>query len=215
MQRSRFSAAYWALFVVCLVLVAALNLPWPGLPAQDASALLRDPWFLWGFNYFGLLIMPMAALMVDDGRRRGMRWAWYVIPYFAVGILPLSVYMARRPAQETHALPTPRVLEQRWLWALLAVAVIPISVFFLPQGTLDGLVDTMSKNLGLAFMWLDIALNHVIALPLAQADMRRRGVAQQAPWLAAILLTGPLALCAYMAVRPRVLAQPSPSLQSA
>lgn len=204
MQRSRFSAAYWALFVACVVLVVVLNLPLPGLPPQDASALFRDPWFLWGFNYFGLLIMPMAALMIDDGRRRGMRWPLYVIPYFAVGILPLSVYMARRPAQENRALPTPKLLEQRWLWALLSVAVVAISVFFLPQGTLDGLVDTMRKNLGLTFMWLDIVLNHLVALPLVQADMQRRGVTEQTPWLLAVLLTGPLGLCAYMAARPPV-----------
>ncbi len=204
MNRSRWSWLYWALFVGCVVLVVALNLPWPGLPPQDPSALLRDAWFLWGFNYFGLLIMPMAALMIDDARRRNMRWLLYVIPYFFVGILPLSVFMARRPTADVSAATTPRWLEQRWFWGLLSVAVIAISVAFLPGGSWDGLARTMQHNLGLTFMWLDIVLNHLVALPLAQADMQRRRVAQisQRLWLIAIALTGPLALCAYMASRP-------------
>ncbi|MFN3705380.1 MAG: hypothetical protein ACK4WM_05245 [Thermoflexales bacterium] len=204
MHRSRWSWLYWALFVLCAVLVAALNLPWPGLPSPDPSLLLRDAWFVWGFSYFGLLIMPMAALMIEDGRRRNMRWPLYVIPYFAVGILPLSIFMARRPATDQVVLSTPRWLEQRWFWALLAASVVLISLVLLPQGSWDKLVRTMQHNLGLAFMWMDIALNHLVALPLAQADMQRRGVASgaQRPWLIAIALSGPLALCAYMAVRP-------------
>jgi hypothetical protein len=59
-ERSPLSRWYWALFLGCLAVVIALNLPWPGLPAQDAGALLRDNWFLWGFNYFGLLLIPRS-----------------------------------------------------------------------------------------------------------------------------------------------------------
>ena len=69
---------------------------------------------------------------------------------------------------------------------------------------MDKLIDMMRHNLGWAFMWLDIMLNHIMALPLAQADMRRRGVTNQTPWLLSILITGPLGLCAYMARRPAV-----------
>lgn len=202
MRRSPLSLLYWLLFIACLALAVGLNLPWPGRPEQDASALLRDPWFLWGFNYFGLLLMPMAALVIDDARRREMRWPFYVVPFFVVGVLALSVYMARRPAEDRVDRATPRILEQRWVWWLLLAALAVTTLLLLPQGSLAQLIDTMSTNTGLAFMWLDIALNHLLALPLAQADMQRRGVAKQAPWLIAIGLTGPLALCAYMAVRP-------------
>ncbi len=206
MRRSPIRWLYWLLFLACLVLVIALNLPWPGLPPQDPGALLRDPWFLWGFNYFGILLMPLAALVIDDALRRGMRWPFYVVPMFVVGILALSVYMARRPADDLLKRETPRLLELRWIWWVLFVATILISLFFLPRGSLPELVDTMSRNLGLTFMWLDIALNQLVALPLAQADMQRRGVASQMPWLIAILLTGPLGLCAYMATRPGIAA---------
>jgi hypothetical protein len=204
MRRSPLAPLYWLLFFACLILAIALNLPWPGLPVQDPSALLRDPWFIWGFNYFGLLLVPMAALVIDDALRRKMRWPFYVIPFFIVGILALSVYLARRPAQDLVKRATPRILEQRWVWWLLLVALIVTTIVLLPQGSWAQLVDTMSKNLGLAFMWLDIALNHVMALPLVMADMERRGNSNRAPWLIAIALTGPLALCIYMATRPGV-----------
>ncbi|BCX04663.1 MAG: hypothetical protein KatS3mg053_2601 [Candidatus Roseilinea sp.] len=208
MQRSPIAWLYWLLFFACLALVIALNLPWPGLLPQDPGALLRDNWFLWGFNYFGILLMPLAALVIDDALRRKMRWPFYVVPMFVVGILVLSIYMARRPAGDLLKRETPRLLELRWLWWILCAAVILIGAFFLPRGSLPELMDTMSRNLGLTFMWLDIALNQIVALPLAQADMQRRGVAAQAQtsWLIAILLTGPLGLCAYMATRPGVTA---------
>lgn len=204
MGRSPIRWVYWLLFFACLALVVVLNLPLPGKVPQDPSALLRDNWFLWGFNYFGLLLVPMAALMIDDARRRKMRWPFYVVPFFVVGILALSVYMARRPAHDLVKRETPRLFELRWVWWLLFAAVIAITLFFVPRGSLPELVDTMSKNLGLSFMWLDIALNHLVALPLVQADMQRRGASAQAPWLMAILLTGPLGLCAYMATRPGI-----------
>lgn len=206
MERSPISPLYWLLFFACLALAVVLNLPLPGRQPQNPSALLRDDWFLWGFNYFGILLVPLAALVIDDALRRKMRWPFYVAPMFIVGILALSVYMARRPASDLLKRETPRLFERRWGWWVLFAATIVISLFFLPRGSLPELIDTMSQNLGLSFMWLDIALNQIVALPLAQADMHRRGVAahRQTPWLIAILLTGPLGLCAYMATRPHI-----------
>ncbi len=144
----------------------------------------------------------MAALLIDDARRKNMRWPFYVVPFFVVGILALSVYMARRPANDLVKRATPRILEQRWVWWVLLIGLVVVTITFIPRGSLAQLLDTMRKNLGLAFMWLDIALNHIVALPLAQADMQRRGATNQTPWLIAILLTGPIALCIYMATRP-------------
>jgi uncharacterized membrane-anchored protein len=60
----------------------------------------------------------------------------------------------------------------------------------------------MNQNTGFWFMWLDIPLNHIVALPLLQADMQRRGMQQQTLWLIATLLTGPISLGIYMAMRP-------------
>jgi len=205
MQRSPIRWLYWLLFISCIALVIALNQPWPGLPAQDPSLLLQDPWFIWGFSWFGLLIMPMAALVIDDARRKRMPWWPFVIPYFFIGIIPLSIYMALRPAQDREDIKTPRMLENRIFWWLCFAGAIGVSLWLLPQGSLDQLINTMHHNLGWAFMWLDIALNQIMALPLAQADMRRRGVAQQTTWLIAILITGPFGLCAYLARRPQII----------
>jgi hypothetical protein len=204
MQRSPIAWLYWLLFIICIALVIALNQPWPGLPAQDASKLFVDPWFIWGFSWFGLLLMPAAALIIDDARRKNMAWWPFVIPYFVIGVIPLSVYMALRPVADRAQRETPRMLENKLFWWLCFAGTIAVSMWLLPQGSLDRLIDTMRHNLGWTFMWLDIVLNHIVVLPLAQADMRRRGVTNQTAWLIAILIAGPLGLCAYMARRPQV-----------
>ena len=113
MKRSRISWLYWLMFIGCVALSILLNLPWPSTPQQDMSRLLRDNWFLWGFNYFGILLTAMAALIIDDAWRKNMRWPFYMVPYFVIGILPLSIYMARRPAADLVKRQTPRLFEWR------------------------------------------------------------------------------------------------------
>ena len=206
--RSKFAWLYAALFLYCVALAILLNLPYRGRADQNSSALLKDTWFLWGFSYFGLLLMPIAALLIEDGARRGMRWLGYVVPYFALGILPLSLFMARRPLVETRRFGSEaeaslqRMLEQRWFWWLMPLMTIAISLIWLPQGSPAQLINTLSLNTGFWFMALDIPLNHVVALPLLQADMRRRNESAQTKWLIATLLTGPIGLGIYMATRP-------------
>jgi len=206
-NRSPIAWLYWIVFLYTLALAILPNLSYHGKAVQDSSLLLRDTWFLWAFSYFGLLITPMAALMIEDGARRGMRWLAYVLPYFVVGVIPLSIFMARRPRAEQGLAPArwlQHLLELRLLWLFFAACVVVISIIWLPQGSLSQLLNTLHKNTGFWFMVLDIALNHLIALPLLQADMRRRNAAHQTLWLAATLLTGPIGLCLYMAQRPSV-----------
>jgi VanZ family protein len=208
--RSRFAWLYATLFLYCVALAILLNLPYRGRAEQDSSALFKDTWFLWGFSYFGLLLMPIATLLIEDGARRGMRWLGYLIPYFALGILPLSLFMARRASVETRRLGSrgiaslrlQRMLERRWFWWLMPISTLAISLIWLPQGSLTPLINTLSQNTGFWFMALDIPLNHVVALPLLQADMRRRNASRQTFWLVTTLLTGPIGLGIYMAARP-------------
>jgi VanZ family protein len=211
--RSRFAWLYATLFLYCVALAILLNLPYRGRAEQDSSALLKDTWFLWGFSYFGLLLMPIAALLIEDGARRGMKWLGYVIPYFALGILPLSLFMARRPLVETRRLESrsaslQRMLEQRWFWWLVPLLTIAISLVWLPQGSPAQLINTLGQNTGFWFMAVDIPLNHVMALPLLQADMRRRNESAQTKWLIATLLTGPIGLGIYMAMRSQITPAP-------
>ena len=205
--RSRFAWLYLILFLYGLAVAILFNLPYRGRAVQDSAVLFKDAWFLWGFSYFGLLLTTVAALLIEDGLRRRMKWLGYVIPYFVVGILPLSIFMARRPLVETQSdvrvsLWLQRFLERRWFWWLMPLITIAISLFWLPQGSLAQFINTMSQNTGLWFMALDIPLNHIVALPLLQADMQRRGVTQQTIWLIAALLTGPIGLGIYLATRP-------------
>ncbi|NJM42349.1 MAG: hypothetical protein HC853_17230 [Anaerolineae bacterium] len=121
-----------------------------------------------------------------------------------LGILPLSLFMARRPGTETQQTVAPRLqrmLEMRWFWWLIPLSTLAISLIWLPQGSLAQLISTMGQNTGFWFMGLDIPLNQLVALPLLQADMQRRGMQQQTLWLAATLLSGPVGLGVYMAIR--------------
>lgn len=119
-----------------------------------------------------------------------------MLPYFALGILPLSVYLALRPARETQSAPQwiERALALRWFWLACAVLSGVSAIVMLPMGSWAQLQGTMQQNFGWWFMWLDIPLNHIFVLPLVQAHMRHVGAANQNRWLAAIALTGPLAL---------------------
>lgn len=201
MTRTRFSPLYVLLFAACVALLIWLNLPRPELPPQDMSVLLRDPWFIYGFAHFSFLLMPAAALLVADGQRRGSRAWWLVLPYFALGILPLSVYLVARPASERHAAAAwiTRALSRRWFWLACAVLSAVAAMVLLPMGSWSQLQNTMRQNFGWWFMWLDIPLNHIFVLPLAQAHMRHVNAQRQSLWLAAVAVTGPVGLCAYLA----------------
>ena len=196
---------YWLLFIACSALLLMLNLPYVGKVEQEPARLLRDYWFLWGFNYFGLLLMPLAFLLYEDARARQMR-AWvYVIPYFVVGAVALSVYLARRPSPAKSYKPGRFLAIPRWLWLSLLPITVLLSVWLLPQGSWPALRTTLHYNVGLWFMWLDIALNHILAIPLVYSDMARRGQPPHRLWLLLIALTGPLGLAIYMARRPETL----------
>jgi hypothetical protein len=200
-SRSPFWPVYAILFVAMVGLLIWLNLPDSSLPPQDMSRLLRDPWFVFGFCYFGFLLVPVAALMLADGQRRVTHWAWLAAPYFALGALPLSLYLAMRPGDESAVEQRwiRRVLNTSWFWWACAALTIVSAAALLPFGSLSQLIETMRHNWGWNFMWLDIILNHVLCLPLAQARMKERAVTNQGVWLTLIATTGPIGLCVYLA----------------
>lgn len=197
---------YWLLFLGCTALLLMLNFPYNGKAEQEPARLLNDYWFLWGFNYFGLLLMPMALLLFEDARARQMRPWVYVIPYFGVGVLALSAYLARRSRPAKGLNPGRSISVPRWLWLSLVPTTLLLSVWLLPIGSWASLSVTMHHNVGLWFMWLDIVLNHILTLPLVHSDMERRGMPTRWPWLLLfIALTGPIGLGLYMARRPETL----------
>jgi hypothetical protein len=201
MTRSRFSPLYVLLFIACVTLLVWLNLPRPELPPQDMGTLLRNPWFIYGFAHFSFLLMPAAALLVADGQRRSSRAWWLVLPYFALGILPLSLYLAARPASERQpaAQWITQALSRRWFWFACALLNVIAAVILLPAGSWAKLQAAMSQSFGWWFMWLDIPLNHVFVLPLVQAHMRHVNAQRQGLWLIAIVLSGPIGLGLYLA----------------
>jgi len=199
---------YFGVFAACVAALVWMNAPRADLPTQDMSRLWTDPWFLWGFAHFSLLLMPAALLMAVDGLRRRTRAWLLVIPYLALGIFALAPYLAVRPAREQGgALPAwaERALRGRWFWVACAAASVVAPLALLPLGSWAALQETMRYAFGWWFMAADIALNHVCVLPLVQADMQRRAMDErlQRRWLWAIGLTGPLALNAYLASAAR------------
>ncbi|MCX6017043.1 MAG: hypothetical protein NTZ50_00835 [Chloroflexi bacterium] len=207
MKHSRFAPAYAAVFFLCGALLIGLNLPRADLPTQDMGLLWRDPWFLWGFVHFSLLLMPAAVLLVADGLRRHTRAWLLVFPYFALGMLALAPYLALRPVRADDVVELPswldRALRSRWFWAVCAAASVVAALVLLPQGSWAQLQETMRHGFGWWFMVVDIVLNQVFVLPLVQADMRLCGVGetQQRRWLWGVALSGPLGLNAYLARR--------------
>ena len=190
---------YWATFAFAAWVLLMLNLPWKQLPPQDMSVIFRDPWILLGLCLFSLFLIGITNLLIEDARARGIRWWLFVPPYFFVGILALAPYLALRPKQQTGSLrQQPRF---GWLYVLLPVAAIASILILLPANSWPVFWDSTSHSLGFAFMWLDIALNLICVLPLVLADMVRRGTGQRAAWIAAIALTGPIGLGAYLASR--------------
>jgi hypothetical protein len=194
---------YIALFVASIAGIVWLNQPFPGLPAQDPLRLIGDPWAQFLFAYFSFLIMPVVLLMIIDAYLRNTRWGWVAPIYMALGIAPLALYLAMRPASEssTEQRWVQNIASRRWFWLACLVGLVLSAVLLIPRGSPAAFIDAMNHNFGWWFMPPDILLNQLFCLPLLKADMDRRGIASQHTWLLAVALTGPVAMNVYMAGR--------------
>jgi hypothetical protein len=194
---------YIALFVASIAGIAWLNQPFPGLPTQDPLRLITDPWAQFLFAYFSFLIMPVVVLLIIDAYRRNTRWGWLAPIYMALGIAPLSLYLAMRPRDETRSEPrwVTNIASRRWFWLACLAGLVLSAALLIPRGSAAGFIDAMNHNFGWWFMPPDILLNQLFCLPLLKADMDRRGVTSQRAWLFAVALTGPVAINLYMARR--------------
>nr|WP_228041077.1 hypothetical protein [Nodosilinea sp. LEGE 07088] len=89
------------------------------------------------FNAMGLWPLVYAAIALVDGH--GQRWwAWpFVVASFAVGALALLPYLAlRQPNPDFSGTPSTllRLLESRWLGAVLAAGAIALAVLAMLHG---------------------------------------------------------------------------------
>jgi hypothetical protein len=189
------------MFVLSIVGIVWLNLPRVELPPQDMTLLWRDRWFLYAFVYFSFLIIPVALMMVADAYRRATRWGWLTPLYMALGIVPLSLYLAVRPVDANMTEPrwVRTAYKRRWFWVFSAAATVIAAFALLPFGTLQQFVETLRHNFGWWFMPVDILLNHFFCLPIVHADMEHRHAPNQFKWLTLIALTGPIGLNLYLA----------------
>jgi VanZ family protein len=198
---------YWLIWSFALWLILLLNLPWRGLPPQDSSVLFRDPVLIWGFSHFGALIVPLLALWLMDGTRRRHTAQWLAAPFMAVGVLAYAPWLALRPHADAPApAALPRWLDvsrtPRWFWALW-LALTALNFAWLSGANLTAFIIAQWRFLGIAFMWFDILICQLLALPLLDAALRRAGSRTRGLWLIAAALLGPFALSAYLLLRPR------------
>ncbi|MBE9157641.1 DUF2834 domain-containing protein [Nodosilinea sp. LEGE 06152] len=156
------------------------------------------------FNAMGIWPMAYAALALIDGAEQKLR-AWpFVVVSFAVGAFALLPYLAlRQPnasASSSKGLLI-RLLESRWLGAVLAAGAIALAAFALLKGDWPDFWQQWQTGRFIHVMSLDFCALWLLFPVLLQDDMARRGLNQ--PWITAAVLALPLVgACLYLALRP-------------
>ncbi|PSN79516.1 DUF2834 domain-containing protein [filamentous cyanobacterium CCP4] len=156
------------------------------------------------FNAMGIWPMVYAALALVDGAGQKLR-AWpFVVVSFAVGAFALLPYLALRqpnPSFDGSKSPLLRLLESRWLGAVLAAGAIALAAFALLNGNWPDFWQQWQTGRFIHVMSLDFCALWLLFPVLLKDDMARRGLSQ--PWITAAGLALPLVgACLYLTLRP-------------
>lgn len=161
------------------------------------------------FNAMGVWPMVYAAVALIDGHGQQRR-AWpFVLASFAVGAFALLPYLALRqpnPSFSGASLKGARgwllrLLESRWLGALLGAGAIALAALALLKGDWPDLWQQWQTSRFIHVMALDFVALWLLFPVLLKDDMARRGLTQN--WIAAAVLALPLVgACLYLALRP-------------
>jgi hypothetical protein len=156
------------------------------------------------FNAMGLWPLVYAAIALVDGH--GQRWwAWpFVAASFAVGAFALLPYLALRqpnPGFSGTQSALVRLLESRWLGALLAAGAIALACFALLKGDWPDFWRQWQTSRFIHVMALDFSALWLLFPVLLKDDMARRGL--EDAWVVPAMLALPLmGACLYLALRP-------------
>ncbi|MBD2232920.1 DUF2834 domain-containing protein [Phormidium tenue] len=161
------------------------------------------------FNAMGIWPMVYAAVALIDGHGQRQR-AWpFVLVSFAVGAFALLPYLALRPPNPGFDGPKSallRLLESRWLGAVLAAGAIALAAFALLKGDWLDFWQQWQTSRFIHVMSLDFVALWLLFPVLLRDDMARRGMSQ--PWVVAAVLALPLIGAGlYLALRPSVEAE--------
>ncbi|TVQ12306.1 MAG: DUF2834 domain-containing protein [Leptolyngbya sp. DLM2.Bin27] len=161
------------------------------------------------FNAMGLWPMVYAAIALVDGHGQP-RPAWpFVVASFAVGAFALLPYLGLRQPNPSFSGPSfsgaqgllLRLLESRWLGALLGAGAIALAAFALSKGDWPDFWQQWQTSRFIHVMSLDFVALWLLFPALLKDDMARRGLSQ--PWVPGAVLALPLVgACLYLALRP-------------
>ncbi len=156
------------------------------------------------FNAMGIWPVVYAAVALGDGHGQPQR-AWpFVAASFAVGAFALLPYLALRQPHPTLEGPRGlllRLLESRWLGALLAAGAIALAIFALLKGDWPDFWHQWQTSRFIHVMSLDFCALWLLFPVLLRDDMAGRGLTQ--PWITAAVVALPLVgACCYLTLRP-------------
>ena len=171
------------------------------------------------FNAMGLWPMVYAAVALGESHDQRRR-AWpFVVGSFAVGAFALLPYLALRTpnlgptglgSNDNGAPPSRllRLLESRWLGAVLAAGAIALAIFALTQGDWPDFWQQWQTSRFIHVMTLDFCALWLLFPTLLKEDMARRGL--KTPGVIAAVLALPLVgACLYLALRPALVDHPA------
>lgn len=131
------------------------------------------------FNIMGVFPLLYSCLIFIDGRMQKVRAYPFAIASFGVGAFALLPYLALRQPNETFSGKKTlllKLLDSRWLGAILAIAATGLVVYGLTQGDWSDFRQQWQTSRFIHVMSLDFCLLCVLMPILLKDDMRRRGL---------------------------------------
>lgn len=156
------------------------------------------------FNAMGIWPLVYGALALVDGHSQKLP-AWpFVVGSFAVGAFALLPYLALRQPNSRFSGPKSlllRLIESRWLGALLTAGAIALAAFALLKGNWPDFWQQWQTSRFIHVMALDFCALWLLFPVLLKNDMARRGLTQA--WILAAVTALPLVgACLYLTLRP-------------
>jgi hypothetical protein len=208
-MRLIFFTALWLSFVIYAFILA------PPQQSETFDLIRRlstgdwngiNPAIIAIFNALGIWPMVYACVVLMDGQGQKLP-AWpFVVVSFGVGAFAMLPYLALRKVNPTfsgHKTLLLKLVDSRWLGALLCVGSIAVLGFGLLNGNWSDFWQQWRTSRFIHVMTLDFILLWLLFPTLLQDDMARRNWLQ--PWVYAVVLVLPLVgASAYLALRPSV-----------